>query len=367
MKRPRIVIDDDIRRAHALPSWVYTDPDAFAHARQRVFASSWQLVPDTDRVKVPGQTCPFSLLEGLLDEPLLLTRDGDDRIHCLSNVCTHRANLVVDGPAVESQLRCRYHGRRFGLDGRMISMPEFDGVEGFPSATDDLRALAVGRWHKFLFTSLDPAFSFEDLTREMQARCGWLPIGDAVFDAARSRDYLVRAHWALYCDNYLEGFHIPYVHAGLSDVLDYSAYRVELFRYATLQVGVARGGDDAFEPPASSPDHGQRIAAYYFWLFPNLMFNFYPWGISINIVRPLAPDRTKVSFLSYVWDASRLGQGAGAELDRVEREDESVVESVQKGVSSRHYAGGRYSPAQETGVHHFHRLLASFLNAPAAE
>jgi choline monooxygenase len=94
------------------------------------------------------------------------------------------------------------------------------------------------------------------------------------------------------------------------------------------------------------------------------MFNIYPWGISINIVKPLAPDRTKVSFLSYVWDASRLGQGASAELDRVEREDETVVESVQKGVSSRMYVGGRYSPTQEMGVHHFHRLLARFLDPP---
>ena len=91
------------------------------------------------------------------------------------------------------------------------------------------------------------------------------------------------------------------------------------------------------------------------------MFNFYPWGVSINVVRPLAVDRTKVSFLSYVWDRSRLDRGAGAGLDRVEREDESIVEAVQRGVGSRSYDRGRYSPAREQGVHHFHRLLAGDL------
>jgi choline monooxygenase len=45
----------------------------------------------------------------------------------------------------------------------------------------------------------------------------------------------------------------------------------------------------------------------------------------------------------------------------VEREDESVVESVQAGLKSRFYNRGRFSPAREDGVHHFHRLLSAAL------
>ena len=56
---------------------------------------------------------------------------------------------------------------------------------------------------------------------------------------------------------------------------------------------------------------------------------------------------------------SQLGRGAGGALDRVETEDEAVVEAVQRGVRSRLYRGGRYSPSHERGVHHFHRLLAA--------
>jgi len=91
--------------------------------------------------------------------------------------------------------------------------------------------------------------------------------------------------------------------------------------------------------------------------------------LSVNVVKPLAADRTRVSFLSYVWDESKLDRGAGAALDRVEREDEAVVESVQRGVRSRLYDRGRYSPAREQGVHHFHRLLAAALadSSPPAQ
>jgi choline monooxygenase len=362
---PRFTIHKDITVAETLPGWVYTSEEAFDRQRERVFATSWQFVTDLEKVKIPGQVHPFTLLEGALDEPLMFTRDRADRLHCLSNVCTHRGNLVCEGEAVENMLRCRYHGRRFGLDGKFQFMPEFEQTKRFPSPADDLPAVAHGAWENFLFASLRPAAPLDQVLREMRERCAWMPIAEAAFDPARSREYRVRANWALYCDNYLEGFHIPYVHAGLSEVVDYGTYRAELFPWGSVQIGLASEGEDAFDPPQSSPDHGQKVAAYWFWIYPNSMFNFYPWGISINVVRPLGVDLTRVSFLSYVWDPSRLDQGAGGSLDRVEREDEAIVECVQRGTGSRLYARGRYSPAREQGVHHFHRMLARDIGEPA--
>lgn len=354
-------IDPDITRAATPPSWVYHDPGVYAAAKEKVFATSWQFVGDAESIKVPGQVTPYTLLEGCLDEPLMLVRDRQDRVHCISNVCTHRGNLVCEHPGVETGLRCRYHGRRFALDGTFVSMPEFEHAVGFPTHADNLPGLPLHRWGPLLFTSLRPGTSFENWLGPVRERMGWLPLDEFRFDASRSRDYLVRANWALYCENYLEGFHIPYVHASLNDVLDYGSYRTELFEHSNLQLGIGKSGDVLFDLPSSSPDHGQPIAGYYFWLFPNLMLNFYPWGLSINVVKPLAVDRTRVSFLTYVWDAGKLDTGAGAGLDRVEREDEAIVECVQKGVRSRLYERGRYSPTREQGTHHFHRMLAAAL------
>jgi choline monooxygenase len=104
------------------------------------------------------------------------------------------------------------------------------------------------------------------------------------------------------------------------------------------------------------------MAAFYFWLFPNLMLNFYPFGLSVNLVQPLGPERTRVSFLRYAVPGAPAPSGAGGDLHRVEMEDEEVVEAVQRGVQSRLYRRGRYSPRREVGTHHFHRLLAEFLN-----
>ncbi len=354
-------IDPDITVARTLPSAAYHDPAVFTALRDRLFARSWQVIGDGDLVRTPQQVHPFSFMDGFIDEPLVLTRDADDRLHCMSNVCTHRGTIVIPEPCKSAHIRCPYHGRRFGLDGRFQSMPEFEQAKNFPTEADNLPNVPFEQWGRWLFCSLDPAFTFDEVLGDMHKRIGWMPLEQFVPDPARSRDYLVRANWILYVENYLEGFHVPFVHAGLNTVIDYGAYETELHRFSNLQLGIARSGVEVLDLPRASPDFGKRVAAYYCWLLPNMMFNFYPWGLSMNIVRPLGIALTKVSFVTYVWKPELLDRGAGAGLDRVEREDEAIVESVQRGMQSRLYDRGRYSPTREQGVHQFHRLLCEFM------
>lgn len=354
-------IDPDIRRAKTLPSAIYHDPAWWNRQREQLFARTWQMFPRIDPPRTAGEIQPWNLLPQCLDEPLLLTRDEAGAMHCISNVCTHRGNILVERPCQARGIRCGYHGRRFDLHGRMQSMPEFEGAEDFPSPADDLPRVALEAWDRFWFASLDPAHGLEELLGPLRERIGWLPLHASEPLASGCREYQVDANWALYCDNYLEGFHIPYVHPSLARALDYAAYRTELLPLGVLQIGVAASNSHAFEHPASHPDQGQRIGGYYYWLFPNTMFNVYPWGLSINLVLPLGPTRCKVVYLTHVWDMDKYDTGAGSGLDEVELEDEAVVQSCARGVRSRLYDRGRYSPTRERGVHHFHRLLARFL------
>jgi choline monooxygenase len=355
----RFTIDADIRRAATLPAEVYHQPEWLALQKERVFARAWHLVPDAARLKAPGHVLPFTLLPHLLDEPLALARGDDGALRCFSNVCTHRGTLVVEGEGHSRSLRCRYHGRKFDLCGRFVSMPEFDDVEGFPTAADDLAPLQLAQWGPWTFVALEPAFSFDAWIAPIRERVAFLPLDRARLDAAGAAEFTIEANWALYCDNYLEEFHIPFVHGSSLAGLDYGAYRTETYDWCNLQLGVQKDAAGAFDLPAGHPDAGQHIGGFYYWLFPNLMLNFYPWGCSVNIVEPLGPTRTRVRFLPYVWDESRRGAGVGADLYRVEMEDEEVVEAVQRGVRSRLYDRGRYSPRREIGTHHFHRLLAA--------
>ena len=338
-------VDADIASAHTLPGSFYSDREAFARCREKVFARSWQWLGNLADVGAPQSLSPRDLLPGLLDEPLLLARDASGSLRCLSNVCTHRGNILVKGPCAAKEIRCGYHSRRFDLAGRMTFMPEFNGAKDFPSPSDDLPRVEFREWAGHGFASLDPMAAFDEffdrVSQSVQGRAESL-----AHDPSRDRDYELHASWALYVENYLEGFHIPFVHAGLDEAVDYGTYRTEIHRYSNVQLAATRDGEPA---------------AQYWWIFPNLMLNFYPWGLSLNQVEPLGIDRTRVRFRSYVGDASKLAEGAGASLDRVEAEDEAIVHAVQRGVRSRLYTRGRYSPTRERGVHHFHRLLCEAL------
>ena len=87
------------------------------------------------------------------------------------------------------------------------------------------------------------------------------------------------------------------------------------------------------------------------------MLNFYPWGLSMNVINPISEKETEVRYYGFVNDPKLLGKGAGSNLDRVELEDQFVVEACQKGMKSSNYSNGRYSPTMERGLHHFHMML----------
>ncbi len=358
----RFFVNSDISIAKTLSTEYYTELPYFEESKEKIFAATWLFIGNSELVKETGSTYPFILFENYLNEPLVLTRDKVNEIYCLSNVCTHRGNLIVYEPCRLNQVRCKYHGRLFQLDGKFVSMPEFKEVKNFPTRDDHLTNLPLFKWSKLLFTSLNPLYAATEFFREMMQRMSWFPMDLLEYKSDLSKDYLVKGSWALYCENYLEGFHIPFVHAELNTVLDFSEYSTEIFKYSNLQLGIGKKDDVCFNLPVSSPDYGKEVAAYYFWVFPNMMFNFYPWGLSVNVVQPISVNETKVSFITFVSDADKLNRGAGSGLDIVEKEDEEVVENVQKGIVSRFYKQGRYSVKREQGTHHFHSLIAKFMH-----
>lgn len=355
---PAFDIDPRIGFAETPPASFYRNAQAYAQQLERVFARSWQCLHWPRESAANLQ--PLTLLPDAVSEPLLLVRSGE-AWRCFSNVCTHRGALLCADPVTRRFIQCPYHGRTFDLNGQMLAMPAFEQAENFPRPADHLPELPLRTYGPLHFTSLNPQTPFEEWIAPVRERLDWLPWEQFRFAPEYSRDYPLAAHWALYCDNYLEGLHIPYIHPALNAALDFKAYRTILLPEGVLQIGIAAEGELCFEPPAHHPDAGLRIAAWYFWLFPNLMINVYPWGLSLNVVEPRGLERSCVRYLTWVWREEWIDQGAGANTDQTEQEDHGVILRVQQGIQSRLYQRGRYSPSMEQGVHHFHRLLCSRL------
>src|SRR5579871_5870298 len=91
-------VDSDITQAKTLDTDFYLSKSYFQQSKEKIFSRCWHFVGDTDQVKEKGWVTPVNLLEGFLDEPLVISKDKNDVLHCMSNVCTHRGNLVIERP-----------------------------------------------------------------------------------------------------------------------------------------------------------------------------------------------------------------------------------------------------------------------------
>lgn len=350
----------DPATATALPARLYVDPGMANVDRDAIFARGWQLVAHVSQLRGVGDHAVVDLA-GL---PVIAVRGGDEQVRVLHNVCRHRAGPIAqcDGLAAKS-LRCRYHGWTYTLDGQLRSAPEMQGAAGFDVADVRLPQLAVRIWQGLVFATLDEATApdFDAFVAGIDARLG-ADRGLAQYDGHHRGAYEIACNWKVYVDNFLEGYHVPFVHPGLNRLLDYRSYRTELSRWHSLQWSPLES-DDAL--------YGSGDALYY-WLWPNTMLNILPGRLQTNRVVPLGVDRCQVVFDTYYApDDSPEGRARrGADIqfsDGVQHEDIGICEDVQRGMASGSYLPGRLNPLRETGVHHFHELLRAAYRGHAAD
>ncbi len=221
-KLPPLQIDSDISRAWSIPAPFYTESDIQEQEKQRIFARTWQVVGHRDQLARPGDYFTTELL----GEPLLLVRGAQGELRGFYNVCRHRAGPPAEGCGSRKLFRCGYHGWTYGLDGSLISAPEFEGQPGFDAKDFTLAPVRAEEWSNLIFVNLDP--EAEPLLKSL----GNLPkqaerFGFTGMKLFERRTYDMKCNWKTYVDNYLEGYHLPSVHPGLNRELDYSAYTIE--------------------------------------------------------------------------------------------------------------------------------------------
>lgn len=341
-----------VTRSETIPSAWYVDPAFHAVDRDAVFARSWQNVGSVDQVREPGQF----LVATVADNPIIVVRGNDGALRAFFNVCRHRGGplALCDGQA--KALRCQYHGWTYLLDGSLRGVPKMDRSELFDKKDFGLLPLRVDVWQDQLFVHLDPdaepvANTFAGIAERIA------PSRVAGLTFAKRVDYEVGCNWKVYVDNFLEGYHVPFVHPELVSLFEYSQYRTEVFERYNLQWTPL---DAKTESPYGGNGGGGQ--AWYYWVWPNFMLNILPGRVQTNVVEPLGPDRCRVVFRYYYHDLATAAGRARLEADhaysdKVQGEDREICERVQAGLGSRAYDRGRFSPEMEEGVWHFQSLL----------
>lgn len=372
-------VDPEIRKAESLPAEAFANPNFLNLELQTLFTRTWLLVPERSQhdlrddpraigelVKLRGARSPFSLL----NKPFFLQRDWKGKLHSFPNVCTHAWYPLVHGPTRERSITCGQHGRQFDCEGRFLAQTGFGDLKGFPRESDNLRNLPVEQWLQFIFVNLGrPMAPLRSFLGEMEESASRLLNQEfkRVTNVAEVRE--IPGNWKQYAWNYMDRFHIGYIHrapGGLADAIDLPSYRTELYDFSSLQWVYARNPDHGFNPrelPERFRDPkapGKRVFALWWFLFPNMTFNFYPWGLSVNVYMPVPgkPETTLFYWYHYVSNEEKYKLRNDIWLiEQVDNEDVDAMMQVQRGVRSGLAVRGRFAPQEETGPHWFHRLV----------
>ncbi len=344
-----------LARAETIPSAWYTDPRVHQLDRDAVFSTTWQYVADAHQLARRGD----HIVTDVAEQPIIVVRGGDGALRAFYNVCRHRGGPLAMKDGNADMLICKYHGWTYRLDGMLRGVPHFNRVELFDKRNYGLTPVHLAEWEGLVFVSLaERPKPLEGYLKDIRERIAPTSLGGLRF--ARRIDYEVRANWKVYVDNYLEGYHVPYVHPELYTLYDFDAYVTEVHDWYSVQVGPLTGDRNVYTAGGGE--------ALYYQIFPNLMLNVVPGRLQLNVVIPIAPDRCKVMFRYYYDDvtspaAQRRIEADIAFSDKVQQEDAEICERVQRGLGSRAYDKGRFSVRFEEGVYHFQKLLKTAYRA----
>jgi phenylpropionate dioxygenase-like ring-hydroxylating dioxygenase large terminal subunit len=183
----------------------------------------------------------------------------------------------------------------------------------------------------------------------------------------RRVEYDIAANWKLVGENFMEYYHLPWVHPGLVKVSPLKAHH--RWQGTGMYVGfctspiAANTNDGGWHglPALSTLDEDDSTSARFAWLFPNIAINALPNHTFLMLVRPTAAGHTsEVTYLLAHPECGGADEDVDALLafwDEVNREDIGIVERVQLGLADPAYTGGRMCYRFEESVHRFQNMV----------
>ena len=359
----------------------YTSPEFHELELERVFARSWVAACCTSELAEPGD----AVVLDVAGSSVIVWRDADDGVRAFHNVCRHRGTQLLDEGRthVKRFIRCPYHSWAYGLDGSCLGTPLFEGseipeseqrifdmsdVKEFDRADYGLLPVRAETWGCLVFVNLDlDAPPLADELGDLPDRLAGYRLEE--WQLARRKVYEIEANYKLIGENFMEYYHLPWVHPQLVKVSPMKAHyrwqgRGMYTGMTTTPIAAADGGGWLGLPPIDGLGESDRVSARFAWIFPNLAVNVMPNHLFLMLARPRGPAHTSETTYLLVHPESLRAAGAEDEIgqlasfwDSVNREDIAIVERVQRGVGNPAYEGGRMCYRFEEPLHRFQNMV----------
>jgi choline monooxygenase len=350
--------------AHGLPPAAYTNDAFFALENQRLFSNAWVFVAFAHELAKPGDVIPVSVA----GRPVVIVRNAAGKLQAFHNVCRHRNLQLVGTPCnVGSVLRCPYHSWTYSLDGELKIAPYFGGrnprdvPEGFDPSTRGLVPVRHRVWHDWIFVNLSA--TAPDFDAYVAPLAKWLEgIDLPALEHLVTIDLgEVRSNWKLLMENFIEPYHVQYVHASTTEQPLTDHYVINESGCLGSAVDVSRHTE------APVRDDTLSVSSRYLTLFPNFVLGrYYPHQIGVHLNTPLASDRTLQRRAIYATSPGTVSAAETHKLAKlwhdVHKEDHAICERLQAGRASEIASdGGVLSPIWEASVHSFQHLVVDAL------
>ncbi len=358
----------------SLPAWIYTDPGFFELERRSIFRTGWQVVCHVNDVPEPGD---FQTLD-ILDERVLTVRGEDGEVRSFHNACRHRAARLADGPAGRCARRivCPYHAWSYGLDGRLLAVPAWQGFEDLDLSRHGLKPIEQEIFLGFVFVRFAPGLP--SVAEMMAPYADELAPHDLPSLVPQGRVTLRPrpVNWKNVSDNYGDGLHIPVAHPGLARLFGPS-YAMQAGQWADkLRGDITRTpssnwAERLYQTLLPGFDHlseaGRRRWSYY-RLWPNLAFDVYPDQVDFMQFLPVSATKTLIREISYVRPddrrETRIARYLNWRINRqVNAEDTVLIQRVQEGMATSGYVCGPLGPSEACLAAFARRLRAQIPEA----
>ena len=240
-------------------------------------------------------------------------------------------------------------------------------VKAFDKADYGLHRVRCERWGFLVFVCLDAAApALLDELGDLPARLAGYRLDE--WQLARRAEYVIHANWKLIAENFMEYYHLPWVHPSLVKVSPMDAhYR---WQGTGKYVGVCttpiaadtEDGGWLGLPAIDGLSEEDAVSARFVWLYPSIALNVMPNHVFLLLVRSAAAGLTlETAYLLTNPESRARARESDVDAlmtfwDEVNREDIAIVERVQDGLANPVYEGGRMCYRFEESVHRFQNM-----------
>ena len=348
-----------------IPGGRYIRDDFFALEQEHVWRRSWIPAGREAGLEEPGHYRVFDKL----GVPIILVRGRDRVLRAVYNTCRHRgAPVVREVEGRTTLLRCQYHSWSYGLDGRLIGVPDERDFGCLDKSSRGLMEVRCETWGGLVFINLDK--DAPPLAEHLGPLVGELAcVGMDRLRVVHQQSYLIECNWKAAMDAFLEVYHINTIHPSSAGImLNHRAAAMGLMPNGHSRMATRKNMSQGinFVEFEGAPDIDTMPDLYRtnntaYCVFPNLITPVEPTGFPLLFFWPRGRRQTE---MEAVYIAPDWGEEDRPEFwnrflpifDQVLMEDMYNLAPIQSSLESEAFSGMMIN-YQERRIYWFHEEI----------